>query len=169
MSCDHKTCLVTITRAPEVRLTRRLVHSAYFFKTKSSSILLMLKSSQITVFCNFNEFNKNTKNVIFQDRGRPQGNIYKKENRDFPRSRPPAGQHQQKGKPWFFKIEVGAFQNRPPDRIWGHFLYHSELFWPVCFTGSLQIVREARNFAKIGKNIFWKFQIWGPNINTKDY
>ena len=34
--------------------------------------------------------------MIFQNRGRPQGNINKKGNRDFLRSRLPAGQHQQK-------------------------------------------------------------------------
>merc|ERR1712110_1227096 len=63
----------------------------------------------------FVDFQKIT---IFQGRGRPQGNINKKEirlfqtNRDFPRSRPPAGQHQQKRnsliskKSRFFKVEA---------------------------------------------------------------
>ena len=41
---------IVISRAPEVHLTRRLVHSACFFKTKSSSILLMLESNQIKAF-----------------------------------------------------------------------------------------------------------------------
>ena len=34
------------TRAPEVRLTRQLVHSTYFFKTKRSNILPMLKTDE---------------------------------------------------------------------------------------------------------------------------
>ena len=38
------------TRALDVRLTHRLVHSASFFKTKTSKTLPMLKSSQIKVF-----------------------------------------------------------------------------------------------------------------------
>ena len=41
---------IVISRAPEVHLTRRLVHSAYFFKTKRSSIFLMLESNQIKAF-----------------------------------------------------------------------------------------------------------------------
>ena len=40
------------TRAPDVRLTHRLVHSASFFKTKRSSILPRLKTKQIRQFCN---------------------------------------------------------------------------------------------------------------------
>ena len=45
-------------QAPDVRLTRWLLHSAYFFETKSSSILLMVKSSQIIVFCHFEAINR---------------------------------------------------------------------------------------------------------------
>ena len=44
-----------------------------------------------------------------------------------------------------------VFKNQPPDRILEHFLYHSELFWAVCFTKFIQIVREGRNSKKIGK------------------
>ena len=39
---------------------------------------------------------------------------------------------------------------RPPDWILEHFLYQSESFWAVRFTGSLQIVREGRKLNKIG-------------------
>ena len=35
-----------------------------------------------------------------------------------------------------------VFKIWPPDRILEYFLYHSELFWPVCPTGSLRIVRK---------------------------
>ena len=38
------------TRAPDVRLTHRLVHSASFFKTRTSKTLPMLKSNQKKVF-----------------------------------------------------------------------------------------------------------------------
>ena len=51
---------------------------------------------------------------IFQNRDRPQGNINKKGKRDFLRSRPRAGQHQQKGTSRFVKVEieqVDTFQN----------------------------------------------------------
>ena len=49
---------------------------------------------------------------IFQDRGRPQGNINKMESRlfpkdhDFPRARPPAGQHEQNDKQYLNKANV---------------------------------------------------------------
>ena len=43
--------------------------------------------------------------------GRPQGNINKKGNRDCLRSRPRAGQHQQKGISCFDKIETDNFPN----------------------------------------------------------
>ena len=45
------------TRAPDVRLTHRLVHSASFFKTKTSKTLPMLKSTQIKVFCHLEHAN----------------------------------------------------------------------------------------------------------------
>ena len=77
-----------ITRAPDVHLRRWLVHSAYFFKTKSSSILLMLKSNQITRFWHFEDTQQIQKKI------------------DFPRSRPPARQHQQKGNSCCSKIEA---------------------------------------------------------------
>ena len=54
------------------------MHSTAFFKTKPSSILLRLKSEQITEFCNLKKSNK-------------------AQNDNFSRSRPPAGQHPQKG------------------------------------------------------------------------
>ena len=113
------------SRAPDVRLTCWLVHSAYSFKTKSSSILLMLKSSQIIVFWHFEgikRFKKTRffkveaarratgtkltfvyfqKMHIFLGRGRPQGNGDKTDLRlfkqitTFSRSRPAAGQRGQ--------------------------------------------------------------------------
>ena len=45
------------TRAPDVSLTHRLVHSASFFKTKTSKTLAMLKSTQIKVFCHLEDVN----------------------------------------------------------------------------------------------------------------
>ena len=78
---------MVITRAADVHLRRWLVHSTQFFKTNTSSILLKLKSKQINVFCdleNVQEIQK--KHMIFQDWGRPQGNINKKGHRDFPKS-----------------------------------------------------------------------------------
>ena len=41
---------------------------------------------------------ENTKNAIFQNRGRQQGNIHKMDNRVFSKSRPPARQHPKNGK-----------------------------------------------------------------------
>ena len=78
---------MVITRAPDVHLRRWLMHSAYFFKTKSSSMLLMLKSKQINVFCYVKNVQQIQKTSIFPNRGRPQGNINKKENRDFSKSK----------------------------------------------------------------------------------
>ena len=43
----------------------------------------MLKSTQIKQFWHLGDINKYNKTWIFQDRGRPQGNINKKDNRDF--------------------------------------------------------------------------------------
>ena len=48
--------------------------------------------------------------------------------------------------------EPNMFKNRPPDGIWEHFLYHSESFWAVRFTGALPIFREGQKFKKIGLN-----------------
>ena len=45
----------------------------------------MLKSSQIVVFWHFEGINKYKQMMIFQGRGRPQGNINKKEIRLFPK------------------------------------------------------------------------------------
>ena len=49
----------------------------------------MLKSNQIEVFCDLEDIQQKQKNVIFQDRGRPQGNLNKCrmdifQNVDFP-------------------------------------------------------------------------------------
>ena len=65
------------------------MHSAAFFKTKRSKTLPMLKSSQIKVFCDLHDIQKTRKIEIFQNRGRPQGNIHKKGKRDFLRSPEP--------------------------------------------------------------------------------
>ena len=46
----------------------------------------MLKSNQIKQFWHFEDIQQIQKNIIFQDRGRPQGNIKKKDIRLFPRS-----------------------------------------------------------------------------------
>ena len=64
-----------ITRAPDVHLRRWLVHSAAFFKTKSSSILPTLKSNQIKVFWQLEDSIQIQKNMIFQNRCRPRDNI----------------------------------------------------------------------------------------------
>ena len=74
------------------------VQSAAFFKTKNSSILLMLKSKQRKVFCHLEAIKQIQQNAIFQGRGGPQSNINKTENRYFSISRQPTGQHQQNGK-----------------------------------------------------------------------
>ena len=107
-----------------------------FFKTKRSSVLLMLKSVQIKQFWHFGDIQQIEQNVIFQHRGRPQGNIDQKENRDFSKSK------------------LGPFKNRPSGRISGHVLYRSELSWPVCFTGSLETVWEARKIAENVRQYF---------------
>ena len=72
--------------------------------------------------------------MIFQGRGRPQGNGDKTDLRLFPKK--------------YDFSRSGALQVLkiwPPDQILEHFLYHSELFWPVCLTGSLGIVRKSWN------------------------
>ena len=46
----------------------------------------MLKSNQIHVFCNLEDVKQIQQNAIFQGRGRPQGNINKKEIRLFPKN-----------------------------------------------------------------------------------
>ena len=80
--------MMIITLAPKVCLTRRLVHSADVVKTKRSGMLLMLKSSQIKVFCILEEIQE------IQNR------------RYFSNSRPPAGQHEHKGKSQLIKIRA---------------------------------------------------------------
>ena len=81
------------------------MHSASFFKTKRSNVVLRLKSVQEEVVCNKQEVKQiqkmqfykveaarraiSTKKtiVIFQDRGRPQSNINRKDNRDCSKSK----------------------------------------------------------------------------------
>ena len=106
-----------ITQAPDVHLIRWLVHSAAFFKTKRSKTLLMFKSIKIKVFCDLEDIHKIQTNVIFLNRGRPQGNISKKGIRHFSKSRPPAGQHSQKGKSRFFIIEAARRATSPEREI----------------------------------------------------
>ena len=64
--------------------------------------------------------NKNI--VILQDRDRPQGNINKKEKPDFPKSRPPARQQQQKGNP---KRCIDMTQNEFIAVVLRHFNEHN--------------------------------------------
>ena len=105
-----------ITRAPEVHLTFWLVRWIGLFTTKSLNIVPKLKSKQITMFWHFKNVLKHKKIMIFQGRGRPQGNKDKTDlrlfpkNHDFSRSGPPAGQ---RGQNWpsfiskksrFFKV-----------------------------------------------------------------
>ena len=54
-----------------------------FFKTKKFSILSILKSTKIKMFCDLEDIKEKHNNANFQGRGRPQGNIQKKENREF--------------------------------------------------------------------------------------
>ena len=46
----------------------------------------MLNSNQIRVFWHFEDIQQIQKSAIFQGRGRPQGNINKKEIRLFPKN-----------------------------------------------------------------------------------
>ena len=46
----------------------------------------MLKSNQIHVFCHLEDVRQIQQNAICQGRGRPQGNINKKEIRLFPKN-----------------------------------------------------------------------------------
>ena len=78
---------MVITRAPDVHLRRWLVHFTVF-KAKSSQTLPMLKSSQIKLFCSWEEVQEIQKNVIYENRGQSQGNINKKDNRYLSTSSP---------------------------------------------------------------------------------
>ena len=84
---------------------------------------------------------------IFQRRGRPQGNINKNEfrlfpkDRNFPRARPPAGQHQQYDKHYVNKVNVNKVNvqvnvnkvnvkvnvNKVNDKL-------SDIWWPLAGT-----------------------------------
>ena len=66
----------------------RSVHSASFFKTKSSETLPMIQSNQIKVFWLLEVFNQIQKRAFSQNRCRPQGNTNKN------------------GKSWFLRIDA---------------------------------------------------------------
>ena len=129
---------MVITRAPDVHLRRWLVHFAAFFKTKRSKTLPMLKSSQIKLFWHLEGIKQIRKIMIFQNRGRPQGNIPKKGNRDFLRSTPPAGQHSKNGQTCFSKIFTDVGWREAVSRLcdagwifWTHD-FGTDAGWPGC-------------------------------------
>ena len=66
----------------------------------------MLESNQIQVFCHLEDVNQIQKNMIFQNRRRPQGKTLKMENRDFSISTPPTDQHYENWKSYFFKTDA---------------------------------------------------------------
>ena len=77
---------LSITRAPDVHLRRWLVRWIGLFTTKSLNIVPKLKSKQITMFWHFKNVLKHKKIMIFQGRGRPQGNRDKTDLRLFPKN-----------------------------------------------------------------------------------
>ena len=146
-----------ITRAPEVHLTFWLVRWIGLFTTKSLNIVPKLKSKQITMFWHFKHVLKKTlENHDFSRPGPPAGqqgqnwpSFISEKSRFFKVGAARRATGTKLTFVYFGKITI--FQGRgglqvlkiwPPDRILEHFLYHSELFWPVCLTGSLRIVRK---------------------------
>ena len=51
------------------------MHSTAIFKINLSSILQKFKSVQIIEFCNLKKLKQQQKNIVFHNRGRPNGKI----------------------------------------------------------------------------------------------